>query len=339
MKDNNKKIMVTGAGGYIGSIATYLLLENGYEVVALDNFSTGYRQPLEVLQKKFGKDKLRFYSKDLKENLSDVFKQEKNIDALIHYAALCLVNESMEYPQKYFSNNVCGTQNLLTYILKNDVQNVVFSSTSEVYGEAEYMPIDEEHPLKPVNPYGDSKRIIERVIQWYGELKDINYVIFRYFNVCGASDDGLIGDSKKPSQLLVQNAVRGAMDIEHFYLTYNEADTPDGSPIRDYIDVVDLNRAHIIALEYLVGGGESEEINLGTGTGFSVLEVVDTVQEVTGKKFDIKKGKARKGEPDKKIAKIDKAKKVLGWEPERTIADSINSLIKWYKDHPDGWDY
>lgn len=337
MKKNNK-ILVTGAGGYIGSVATYLLLKDGYEVVALDNFSTGYEAPLKLLQEKYGESKIRYYDNDLRDDLSAIFKKEGKIEYLLHYAASCLVSESIDNPQKYFTNNVSATQSLLSQALDNGLKNIVFSSTSEVYGESQYMPIDESHPTIPVNPYGESKRMIEKIIQWYGELKDINYVIFRYFNVCGASEDGIIGDSKKPSQLLVQNAVRGALEIEPFFLTYKKADTEDGSPIRDYIDIVDLNRAHLKALEYLHNGNKSEVINLGTGTGYSVLQVVNTVQKVTGKKFEIKKGKSRKGEPDKKIAKIDKAKAILGWKPERTITDSINSLIEWYKDHPSGWE-
>ncbi len=339
MSDKLSKILVTGAGGYIGSIATYLLLENGYEVVAVDNFSTGYQQPLEILQEKFGKEKIRFYNKDLKGDLTEVFEKEQNLDALLHYAAACLVNESMENPQKYFTNNVCGTQNLLTYLLENKIKNVVFSSTCAVYGESDYVPVDEQHPTEPANPYGESKLMVEKMIKWYGELKDLNFVILRYFNVCGASDDGLIGDSKKPSQLLMQNAVRGALEIEPFYLTFNEQNTPDGSPVRDYVNVVDLNLAHVKALEYLSQGGKSQIINLGTGSGNSVLEIVEKVQKVTGKKFDVQKGEARKGEYAEIYADNSKAKKILGWEPERNLEQSINSLLKWYKDHPNGWDY
>ncbi len=333
------KILITGAGGYIGSVATYLFLQKGYEVVAIDNFSTGYCQPLEVLQEKFGKEKLSIVEKDLRENLDEVFKNNK-IDAVVHYAASCLVDESMKKPEFYFENNVCGSLNLLKTMLKFGIKKIVFSSTCAVYGEAQYTPVDENHLTNPVNPYGESKLMVEKMIKWLGELKGLNYVILRYFNVCGASDDGLIGDSKKPSTLLVQNAVRGALGIEPFYLTCPKVDTPDGTPIRDYVNVVDLNEAHLKAVELLTKTDRvGEIINLGTGTGNSVLEIVKKVQEVTGVKFELKKGKERQGEYAKIYASIEKAKKILGWRPKRTIEDSVRSLIKWYKSRPEGWEY
>ena len=158
----NSKILVTGAGGYIGSVATYLFLQKGYEVVAIDNFTTGYRQPLEALQEKYGDEKFRFYETDLKSDLNKILNKEKKIEAVVHYAASCSVNESMENPQKYFSNNVCGTQNLLSTIIEHNIKKIIFSSTCAVYGEAEYVPIDEKHPTNPANPYGLSKRMIEQ---------------------------------------------------------------------------------------------------------------------------------------------------------------------------------
>ena len=190
----------------------------------------------------------------------------------------------MENPQKYFTNNVCGSQNLLSAMLDSGVNKIVFSSTCAVYGETTYVPVDEKHPTRPANPYGSSKLMIEMFLDWYSKLKDLNYIILRYFNVCGASDDGVIGDSKKPSSLLMQNAVRGALGIEPFYLTCPEVDTPDGTPIRDYINVVDLNEAHILALNYLQKGGKSEIVNLGTGNGNSVLEIVKEVQTLKRQK-------------------------------------------------------
>ena len=333
-----KKILVTGGGGYIGSIATYLLLQKGYEVVVIDNFETGYREPLELLIKRFGEEKLRFYDIDIKQNLDPIFKKEKDIDAVLHYAANCKVDESMENPGKYFRNNVYGSLNLLEALVKNDVNRIVFSSTCAVYGESKYIPIDEKHPRNPQNPYGESKKMVEDIFQWFGKLKGLKFVILRYFNVCGASDDGLVGDSKKPSVLLMQNAIRGALGIEPFYLTSPKFATPDGTSIRDYINVVDLNEAHIKALEYLFNGGENEIINLGTGKGNSVLEIIKTVQSITGVKFDLKKAESRRGEYAKMIADITKANKVLGWQPKRKIEDSVSSLVTWYKVHPSGWD-
>lgn len=333
-----KKILITGAGGYIGSVATYLFLQKGYEVVALDNFSTGYQQPLELLKKIFGEKKLRFYKVDLKNDFSPILKKEKNIEVVVHYAASCLVDESMKNPYKYFHNNVLGTLNLLETMKNFDIKKIVFSSTCAVYGETKYVPVDEKHPLSPINPYGQSKKMAEEIIFWYGKIFNFNYFILRYFNVCGASDDGLIGDSKKPSTLLVQNAVRGALGIEPFYLTCPDVNTPDKTPIRDYINVVDLNEAHLQAVEKLLTGNFKEIINLGTGTGNSVLEVVKKVQEVTGKKFPLKKTTPRQGEYAKIFANIKKAKKILGWQPKRTIEDSVRSLVKWYNKHPSGWE-
>ncbi len=332
------KVLVTGAGGYIGSVATYLLLQNGYEVVALDNFSTGYQAPLELLQEKFGKEKIRYYKADITEEVSEVLEKEKDISAVFHYAALCLVDESMKEPGKYFTNNIGGTLNLLLAMSKFGIPNLIFSSTCAVYGGAQYVPIDEKHPLNPDSPYGESKAIVEKIIHWYGELKGLHYIILRYFNVCGASDDGLMGDSKKPSVLLVQNAVRGALGIKPFYFTYQEVDTPDASPIRDYINVMDLNEAHLKALEYLSSGGQSETLNLGTGTGNSVLEIVEKVETATKTKINKNKSTPRQGESSKLFASIEKAKKILHWEPKRSIEDSVRSLVDWYKNHPNGWD-
>lgn len=333
------KVLVTGTGGYIGSISTYELLKGGFEVVAIDNFSTGYKEPLEILQKKFGKKRFRFYKLDLKRPLSSFFRKEKRIDAVIHYAASCSVDESMRKPQKYFSNNVFGTNNLLLALNKNNIDNIVFSSTCAVYGDADYEPVDERHPINPTNPYGESKKMSEDIIKWYGKLLDLNYTILRYFNICGASDDSEFGDSKKPSTLLVQNAVRSALGIEPFYLTCPTVKTKDKTPIRDYINVVDLALAHIEAVKYLIRGGKSEIINLGSGDGSSVLEIVKQVQKVTNKTFDIKKTRARKGEYARMLADNGKAKRVLKWKPERSMKDSIKSLVIWYKNNPQGWMY
>jgi len=330
-------ILVTGAGGYIGSVATYIFLQKGYSVVAVDNFCTGYRQPLEEMQKKFGKDALTVYEIDLKQ-ISTVFEKEKHIDIVVHYAASCLVDESVKNPYKYFDNNVGGTNSLLKAMIDAEVLKLVFSSTCAVYGEAQYMPLDEQHPLAPSQPYGASKQMAERIIMWYSQIKKMQYVILRYFNVCGATDDGLIGDSKKPSTLLMQNAVRGALKIEPFALTCPEVDTPDKTPIRDYVNVVDLNEAHLQALEYLIAEKPNEIINLGTGSGNSVLEIISQVKKTTGAIFEIGKSAPRQGDDAKKIANITKAKQVLGWEPKRSIADSVNALVKWYTNHPTGWE-
>jgi UDP-glucose 4-epimerase len=333
-----KKILITGAGGYIGSIATYMLLQKGYEVVALDDFSTGYREPLEILEKKYGESQFRFYKKDLASDLNPFFNIEDGIEAVLHYASPCNVDESMKEPQKYFKTVSIGI-NLLDAMMKHSIEKIVFSSTCAVYGEAQYVPVDEKHPTNPVNPYGESKRMVEKVLEWYGKILNLHFVALRYFNVCGATDDSLIGDSKKPSRHLMQNAVRGAMGIEPFHLTCPTVDTPDGTTIRDYLNVVDLNEAHLAALEYLFDGGKNETINLGTGNGNSVLEIVNTVQDITGKKFELTKTDARAGEYAKMVASTEKAKNILGWTPKRDLRKSVESLVEWYKQHPNGWEY
>ncbi|OGK21855.1 UDP-glucose 4-epimerase GalE [Candidatus Roizmanbacteria bacterium RIFCSPHIGHO2_02_FULL_37_13b] len=332
-----KKIIITGAGGYIGSISTYLFLKKGFEVVAIDNFSTGFRQPLEKMIKEFGDDKLRFYSKDLTSDLTPLFKIEKNISAVIHYAASASVDESMHQPQKYFYNNCYGSLNLLQSMINFGINKIIFSSTCAVYGDSTHIPIDENHSTEPLNPYGESKLMTEKMISWFGKLLGIKYVILRYFNVAGALDDGEIGDSKKPSVHLIQNVVRGTLKIAPFYLTCPEVDTPDRSPIRDYVNVVDLNEAHIASLEHLEHGGKSEIINLGTGRGYSVLEIVSKVKELTGAEFELRKTAPRQGEYAKMIASTKKAKDLLKWSHKRSLDDTIDSLIKWYKKYPNGW--
>lgn len=335
-----KKILVTGGAGYIGSHAVKLLLEKKNQVIVIDSLYRGHKQAVEVLQKKFGRKNLKFYLADLKDfdKINQILKKEKP-NGVMHFAALCLVNESMEKPEDYFENNVCGSLNLLKAMAANKTKNIVFSSTCAVYGESQYLPVDEKHPLKPTNPYGESKLVVERILPWFEEIYDLKYCILRYFNVSGAASDGTIGDSKKPSQLLVQNAVRGALKIQPFKLTCPKVKTKDGTPIRDYINVEDLVNAHVLALNYLTKGGKSNIFNLGTGKGNSVLEVIKQVQETTGAKFKITKGKPRQGEYAKIYANINKAKRILKWRPKKTIKESILSLLKWYQAHPQGWQY
>jgi len=289
-----EKILVTGGGGYIGSIATNMLLKDGYQVVVIDNFSTGYKDPLEFLLKKFNKKQLTYYEADLTQPIDYILKKEKDIKAVLHYAGCCSVNESISNPQKYFHNNTSGSQSLLSSLTRNNIKNIVFSSTCAVYGEAQYLPVDENHPTNPTNPYGLSKRMTEQMIEWYGKSNYLKYIILRYFNVTGAGLNSTLGDSKKPSVHLIQNAIRGVLKIEPFYLTCQNVNTKDKTPIRDYIDVVDLNKAHILALKHLLNGGENHIINLGTGNGNSVLEIMEQISQITKINIPIKNSDSRK---------------------------------------------
>ena len=329
-------ILVTGAGGYIGSHAVKKLLKEGNKVIAFDNFSRGYREPLESLSK-YGE--LIVLEGDLcvKEDLENVFEQEK-IDAVMHFAALCSVDESTRKPELYSKNNVLGTLNLLEAMKEGNVSKLIFSSTCAVYGNAEYLPIDEKHRTLPQNPYGKSKLMAEEKIEQFSKIYNLKYIIFRYFNVTGADDEGEIGDSKRPSQLLVQNAVRGALGIEPFALTCPKVGTRDGTPIRDYLDVLDLVDAHMRALEYLGGGGESTILNLGNGKGWSVKEIIEAVKDELGSDFEIiPSSELRMGEYEEEYASIGRAKEILNWQPRRTLKDSIQSLKRWYESKPQGY--
>ncbi len=329
-------ILITGGAGYIGSHAVKKFLDEGHNVTVLDNLYRGYGEVMDILT---GYGDLTFHEVDLLD--LDLLKRTaagKSYDAVLHFAALCLVNESMENPELYFRNNVQGTLNLLEVVKENKIPNVIFSSTCAVYGESQYLPLDEDHPKNPTNPYGASKLMAETEIKWMANVYGFKYLILRYFNVCGASEDASIGDSKRPSVLLVQNAVRGALGIEKFEITCPEVDTPDKTPIRDYIDVNDLIDAHYKGFEYLQNG-ESTEINLGTGKGTSVEEILKEVESVTGVNIQRTKGTARKGEYAKVFASNARAKSLLNWSHQRTIRDSILSLHKWYSSRPNGYTY
>lgn len=333
-----KTILLTGGAGYIGSHMTKKLLQTGHKVVVFDNFSTGYREPLDILEK-YGD--LIVIEGDIrnKADLEELFSQYK-FDSVFHFAAKCSVDESMKEPGLYFENNTVGTLNLLQAMQKYSVQHIVFSSTCAVYGNAQYVPMDEIHPTDPENPYGESKFLAERIIQWFSKAYGMHYAILRYFNVCGTDSDGEIGDSKKPSLLLVQNAVRGALGIQGFELTCPTVDTSDGTPIRDYIDIEDLISAHILADTYMAENDASLTVNLGTGTGVSVKEIIGATKQELGVDFDIKKSNnLRQGESAKLYANIEKANTLLGWKPVRNISESIIKLNKWYSNKPDGYDY
>lgn len=334
------KLLITGSGGYIGSIATRTFLRAGHEVIGIDSCSRGYQQPQELLQREFGEKKFRHYKADISTQIESIFNLEPNIDAVVHFAAFCNVGESESHPQMYFENNTGGVSTLLEAMQKASIKKLVFSSTCAVYGDPQYVPIDEEHPVDVcTSPYGESKKMAEQVINWYEKLFDFKVVTLRYFNICGAADDGVLGDSKRPSFHLMQNAIRASLGLDKFSLNYTKVDTPDGSPIRDYINVEDLAEAHVKAVDFIERENHSELFNLGTGTGNSVFEIVSMVEKITNTTFDKSVGARRKGDAVTAVADNRKAKTVLDWQPKRSIEDSINSLRKWYTNNPEGWEY
>lgn len=325
-------ILITGGAGYIGSHAARLFLEKGYKVTILDNLSTGFQKAIDVL-KQFGD--LEYKNADIRDfkAVSKIFS-EGDFDCVLHFAALASVSGSLKNPHDYFSTNVFGTLNLIEACKKNNIKKFIFSSSCAVYGESVYLPIDEIHPKNPTIPYGETKVMSEKILDWYSNLFGIGCVSFRYFNVCGASEDGKIGDSKRPSVHLMQNAVMGALNIEPFKLTCPSAETGDGTPVRDYVDVNDLADAHLLAYEYLSKGGKSEAFNIGSGKGISVLELVLEVEKEMGVKLPREQGEVRQGEYSKVFASLEKTEKALGWKPKRSLKDSINSLKTWYTKNP-----
>lgn len=324
-------ILVTGGAGYIGSHTVAELLEQGKEVVVIDNLQTGHKDALLG-----GK----LYEGDLrdKELLKRLFA-ENEIEAVIHFAANSLVGESMKDPVKYFDNNVYGTLCLLEAMDKENVRKIVFSSTAATYGEPEKVPIEESDPTHPTNVYGETKLTMERMMAWFDQVLDIKYVALRYFNAAGAHVSGKIGEDHDPETHLVPLILQAALgqrdSIKIFGDDYN---TPDGTCIRDYIHVSDLADAHLRAVEYLLGGGDSDVFNLGSGQGFSVKEMIEAVREVTGRDFPVQVTPRRAGDPAVLVASSDKARSVLGWKPSRdNLQDIIGSAWGWHSNHPEGY--
>lgn len=324
-------ILVTGGAGYIGSHTVAELLDQGKDVVVIDNLQSGHRGALLG-----GK----LYEGDLrdKELLAKLFA-ENEIEAVIHFAANSLVGESMKDPVKYYDNNVYGTLCLLEAMNAANVRKIVFSSTAATYGEPEKVPIEETDITNPTNVYGETKLMMERMMAWFDKVLGIQYVALRYFNAAGAHESGKIGEDHNPEShlipLILQTALGQRPSISIFGDDYN---TPDGTCVRDYIHVGDLADAHLRAVEYLLGGGDSDVFNLGNGQGFSVKEVISKVKEVTGRDFPIQMSPRRDGDPAVLIASSDKARSVLGWKPSRqNLDDIIRSAWQWHLNHPDGY--
>jgi len=326
---NKKKILVTGGAGYIGSITVQTLKKAGFEPIIFDNLVTGHKE--SVTQEKF-------YQGDLVKDfnlLEKVLKEEKP-EAVIHFAAMSLVGESIQSPQKYFTNNLKGVLNLLEMMMKNKVLKIVFSSTAAVYGEPQKIPIEEDDPKAPTSPYGESKLMIEKILDWYGRAYGLNSVALRYFNACGAMLDGSLGEDHHPETHLIPAAMQAALAKKAFKLFGNDYPTKDGTCIRDYIHVLDLAEAHLLALNNSSKG--FSYYNVGTNQGFSVLEVLDMIKKISGIDFPISIKARRRGDPVRLIAKAEKIKKELGWRAEYSdLKTIIKSAWQWHKKHPQGF--
>ena len=326
------RLLVLGGAGYIGSHTAVELLDRGHEVVIADNLITGYKQavPKEAV----------FYQGDIRDYnfLNNLFKTEK-IDAVIHFAAFSLVGESVTNPLKYYENNLYGTKVLLQAMIDNNVDKIVFSSTAATYGEPENIPILESDRTCPTNPYGETKLAMEKMMKWSANAYQLRYVSLRYFNACGAHKSGKLGEAHNPESHLIPLVLQvpnGKRESVSIYGT--DYDTPDGTCIRDYIHVTDLAEAHILAVEYLMKGGESNVFNLGNGVGYSVREVIETARKVTGHPIPAVEISRRAGDPARLVASGEKAKTVLSWEPKITsLEDIIRSAWVWHSTHPNGY--
>ena len=326
-------ILVLGGAGYIGSHAVNQLIDNNYDVVVVDNLQTGHEDAINK--------KAKFYKGDIrdKEFLTDVFKKE-NFDGVIHFAANSIVGESMQKPLMYFNNNVYGMQVLLEVMNENNVKHIVFSSTAATYGEPKQIPITEDMDTCPTNTYGETKLAMEKMMKWCDKAYGMKYVALRYFNVAGAKDDGSIGEDHNPETHLIPIVLQVALGKREFITIYgDDYDTEDGTCIRDYVHVEDLIEAHILALKYLMNGGESNVFNLGSSQGFSVKEIVEAVRNVTKLPIPEKIGERRAGDPSTLIASSEKARKILGWNPTRTNIDRIISdAWRWHQSHKNGYE-
>lgn len=326
-------ILVVGGAGYIGSHMIKRLIEQGQEVVVVDNLSTGHRKAVDK--------KARFYEGDIRNHvfLKGVFDRE-NIDTVVHFAAFSIVPESMEKPLKYFDNNTAGMVALLEEMRDHDVKRIIFSSTAATYGVPEKSPIEENDRQAPINPYGESKLMMEKIIRWADQAYGIKFVALRYFNVAGAYPDGSIGEDHGPethlTPIILQVAAGQRDQLKIFGDDYN---TPDGTNVRDYVHVLDLVDAHILAINYLKAGNDSDVFNLGSSTGFSVKQMVEAAREVTGEPIPAEIAERRPGDPDSLIAASQKARDVLQWQPQYDdVKEIIQTAWNWKQQHPRGYE-
>ena len=325
-------ILVLGGAGYIGSHTVYALIEKGVDVVVIDNLETGHIEAVH--------EKARFYKGDIRDRafVDSVLDKEK-IDAVIHFAANSLVGESMVNPLKYYDNNVNGTKVLLQSMVAHGLDKIVFSSTAATYGEPEKVPILETDRTEPTNTYGETKLAMEKMFKWTDRAHGLKYVSLRYFNACGAHRSGKIGEAHSPETHLIPLILQVPLgQREYISIFGDDYDTSDGTCIRDYIHVTDLAQAHILAVDYLMKGNESNIFNLGNGVGFTVKEVIDTARKVTGHEIPARIAERRAGDPARLIASSDKARQVLLWKPEHAdLEEIISTAWNWHKNHPNGY--
>lgn len=325
-------ILVTGGAGYIGSHAVVGLIDKGYDVVVIDNLQTGYKEAINK--------KAVFYNGDIRDiDFVNSVLEKEDIEGVLHFAANSLVGESMKKPIAYYDNNVYGTQKLVEALTNNQVNAIVFSSTAATYGEPIQIPIDENHPTNPINPYGETKRAMEKLIHWVGETSGLKYISLRYFNVAGAHMSGEIGESHHPETHLIPIILQVPLGQRPFLSIFgDDYETEDGTCIRDYIHIEDLVDAHILALESLLEGGQSGIYNLGTGKGYSIYEMVEAARRVTGHEIPLKIDKRRAGDPAVLVASSEKAQQELGWQPKYTeVEDIIRSAWNFYQKRPQGF--
>ena len=326
-------ILVCGGAGYIGSHAVHALIEKGEQVVVVDNLQTGHRDALNP--------KAKFYEGDIRDaSVLDKIFTENKVEAVIHFAANSLVGESMEKPLLYFNNNVYGMQVLLEAMMRHGVDKIVFSSTAAVYGEPKRVPIHEDDETCPTNTYGETKLTMEKMMKWVSRANGVRYVSLRYFNAAGALPDGSIGEDHATETHLIPLILQvptGRRD--HITVFGDDYPTPDGTCLRDYIHVVDLADAHVLALEYLRKGGASDIFNLGNGQGFSVKEMIAAAEKATGRSIKVEIGARRAGDPAQLIASSEKVRSVLGWKPQFTdVEQVIGTAWRWHEHHPHGYE-
>ena len=317
------RVLVIGGAGYIGSHMVRSLLKEKHDAIVFDNLSTGYRE--------FIPEGAPFIKGDLRNgaDIRGVFERH-TIDAVMHFAASSLVPESMSNPLKYYDNNVLACINLLKAMVENKVKKFIFSSTAAVYGEPENIPIKENDKTSPTNPYGMSKLMIENILKDASRVHDVSYIALRYFNAAGAHPSGETGEKHIPETHLIPNILKAAKGEKSEVTIFgDDYQTPDGTCIRDFIHVQDLCRAHLLALKALKEGMKSDVFNLGSGSGYSVKEVVRTTEGVTGRKINVKIAPRRPGDPARLVAGAERAQKVLGWRPELDLNEIIQSAWAW----------